>query len=84
MQNAPKFQVDKDKTIKIAKILKKKDYILPKFELPKNLEGKNNVDLALYLTYVISINYMTVLKNFGKKRERLMRKIQLGSPQKRF
>lgn len=61
---AVKFEVDEDKAVRIARVLsdlyrRKHSLVsMPEYRLPKNLVPGSK-EHALYLTYIISIDYMT-------------------------
>jgi hypothetical protein len=58
------FEVDEIKAVNIAKVLLKlieqRHWLvsMPEYQLPRNLQAGSR-EHALYLTYVISIDYMT-------------------------
>jgi hypothetical protein len=58
------FEVDEIKAVNISKVLlnliEKRHWLvsMPEYQLPRNLQAGSR-EHALYLTYVISIDYMT-------------------------
>lgn len=72
-----RFESDEERAHKIAERLLDqfynqkgffKGYSMPEYVLPRNLV-KGSREHALYLTYVISIDYMTDAKNSGQTLE---------------
>jgi hypothetical protein len=67
-----KFEIDDDKAVSIAEILlglieqRHRLISMPEYQLPRNLQAGSR-EHALYLTYVISIDYMTDAEKLWRK-----------------